>query len=115
MRFILSLTHHEVPNLRAWLGKRRIRLDGYSHLPSFQRDIENGLSSENFNLVLNNSEDARKGLDENAKSKILKCMEENPGLSFDDARLKYTREELAKNKIGPDGMPLDPKTVTFGK
>lgn len=105
----------KVPKLRVWLGKRRIRLDGYSHLPSFQRDIESGLTSSNFDLVVNNSGDTRKGLDENAKSKILKTMEDNPGLSFDEARLKYTREELSKNQIGPDGIPLDPKTVTFGK
>lgn len=88
----------KVPKLRVWLGKRRIRLDGYSHLPSFQRDIESGLTSSNFDLVMNNSGDTRKGLDENAKSKILKIMEDNPGLSFDEARLKYTREELSKIK-----------------
>lgn len=101
--------------MRVWLGKRRIRLDGYSHLPSFQRDIESGLTSDNFNLVLNNSEDTRKGLDENAKGKIQEIMKQNPELSFDEARLKYTREVLAKNQVGPDGMPLDPKTVTFSR
>lgn len=66
-------------------------------------------------MVLNNSDDPRKGLDENAKNKIQDIMKQNPELSFDEARLRYTREELAKNQVGPDGMPLDPKTVTFGK
>lgn len=104
-----------MPNFRIWLGKRRIRLEGYTHLPSFQRDIESGLTSDNFDLETNNSDDGRKGLDEYAKSKILKIMADNPGLSFDEARLQYTREVLSKNQIGPDGMPLDPRTVTFGK
>lgn len=36
------------------------------------------------------------------------------GLSFDDARLKVVKAKLEGYNIGEDGVPLDPKTVTFG-
>lgn len=104
----------KVPPFRAWLSRRRIRLDGYTGLSSFQSDIENGLSSMHFNLSEHNLEDSRKGLDEESKMQILQIMNEE-NISFDEARLKFTRSNFSKNNVGPDGMPLDPKAVTFNR
>lgn len=89
---------------------RRVR---YSSLGLFEDDLEDGLSSHNFDLESNiESGDSRKGLLEAAKSEI-KAIMHSQHLSFDDARLQYLQSELASNDIAPDGMPRDPKTVTF--
>lgn len=36
-------------------------------------------------------------------------------ISFDEARLQYTKSKFSDNQIGEDGMPLDPKAITFSK
>lgn len=95
-----------------WWNRRSIRLDGYSALASFRRDIEAGLNSEYFNIARDNANDSRKGLDEAAREEIIKIMSDN-GISFDEARLQYTKSQFAENRIGPDGTPLDPRTITF--
>lgn len=80
---------------------------------SFEDDLEAGLSSNNFDIASNiSSNDSRKGLLESAKLQIKDIMAAE-GLSFDDARLQYLQQQLNENNIGPDGMPLDPKTVSF--
>jgi hypothetical protein len=103
-----------VPAFRAWLSRRRIRLDGYAGVPSFQADIESGLTSDQFNLQQHNKDDSRKGLDEESKKRILQLMNEQ-NLTFDEARLRFTQSNFKANDVGPDGMPLDPKAVTFNK
>ena len=89
---------------------------GYVNLDlSFQDDLEGGLNSESFDIRSNSdSEDSRKGLLEEGKREIKRIMNER-GITFDEARLEYTRSRLAENNIDADGMPLDPKTVTFGR
>ncbi|EMG47399.1 hypothetical protein SBY92_002872 [Candida maltosa Xu316] len=90
----------------------RIRRGHYTNLGSFEDDIANGLTSDNFDLEANNSNDTRKGLSEDAKLKIKEIMV-NKGLSFDEARAEYTRNTLKKNNIDENGVPRDPKLVTF--
>lgn len=34
-------------------------------------------------------------------------------VGFDEARRIYTEQRFAKNNIGPDGRPRDPKFVSF--
>jgi hypothetical protein len=35
------------------------------------------------------------------------------GVGFDDARRIYMQERFKQNNIGPDGLPKDPKFVSF--
>lgn len=81
--------------------------------PYFQQDIENGLTSDNFNILESNSDDARKGLDEQSKAKILEIMNDK-GVTFDAARLEYFNGKLSEHDIAADGTPLDPRAFTFG-
>ncbi|EEH11429.1 conserved hypothetical protein [Histoplasma capsulatum G186AR] len=86
----------------------------YSRLPeSFTGDMEAGLSSTDFDLS-NNIEtgDERRGLDRIAKREVLKIMKRQH-VNFNEARRIYTERRFAKNGIGPDGRPRDPKFVSF--
>ncbi|AAS50349.1 AAL017Wp [Eremothecium gossypii ATCC 10895] len=76
------------------------------------RETIHGFSSQNFDLTSANSNDTRSGLDEASKQEIRRIMEEQ-GLGFDQARLVYTTRKFGAHGIAPDGMPLDPKVVTF--
>jgi len=86
----------------------------YSRLPSsFQADIESGLSSSAFDLSSNvSSGDSRRGLDDVSKREIQKIMKSRR-VNFDEARRIHTEGRFAKNNIGPDGLPRDPKFVSF--
>ncbi|KAI1429331.1 hypothetical protein F5Y12DRAFT_480795 [Xylaria sp. FL1777] len=86
----------------------------YSRLPgSFSGDIEAGLSSSTFDLGANvDSGDSRAGLDDAAKTEILKIMKKRR-LRFDEARRVYMEQRFSANGIGPDGRPRDPKFVSF--
>lgn len=86
----------------------------YARLPqSFAADIESGLSSSAFDLSGNVSAgDSRAGLDNASKREIQKIMK-NRRVNFDEARRIYTEGRFAKNNIGPDGLPRDPKFVSF--
>jgi hypothetical protein len=86
----------------------------YSRLPSsFAADIESGLSSSAFDLSGNVSAgDSRAGLDNASKREIQKIMKTRR-VNFDEARRIYTEGRFAKNNIGPDGLPRDPKFVSF--
>ena len=86
----------------------------YQRLPSsFAGDMEAGLTSDDFDLSTNMSAgDSRGGLDATAKREILKIMR-NRRVDFDEARRIYTEGRFAKNGIGPDGRPRDPKFVSF--
>ncbi|KAI9672423.1 MAG: hypothetical protein M1829_004502 [Trizodia sp. TS-e1964] len=86
----------------------------YNQLPSsFSHDIESGLSSSQFDLAGNVADgDARAGLDQKAKREIQRIMKHRR-VDFDEARRVYTEQRFAKNNIGPDGLPRDPKFVSF--
>ncbi|CAO3688882.1 unnamed protein product [Umbelopsis ramanniana] len=100
------------------LADRTNRLIGYHLLPttagSFEDDLEDGLTSSNFDIEEHNIEegDSRAGLKN--KEEILKIMKRQ-GCSFDEARLIRQQRLLKKNNIDPaTGLPLDPKFVSFG-
>ncbi|KAF7721882.1 hypothetical protein EC973_003978 [Apophysomyces ossiformis] len=90
---------------------------GYHLLPtnegSFEVDIEDGLTSSNFDLHSNLDEnDHRAGLKD--KEEILKIMKKQ-NVSFDEARLIRQQRLLKKNNVDPTtGLPMDPKFVSFG-
>lgn len=95
------------------LGKISSRFHRQREAYSFLADSEAGLSSETFSLSTNiNSGDSRQGLDVDAKQAIQRIMA-SEGLSFDQARAKYTRERMQQHDILPDGRPNDPKAVFF--
>ncbi|KAI5949302.1 hypothetical protein KGF54_005537 [Candida jiufengensis] len=115
-----------------WRTRRRIQQGYYSNLnigdeisedeidsefnldnESFTNDIEQGLNSSNFDVANTNLEDGRKGLSPRGKRYIKKLMEMDKNLTFDDARLIFLQNELNKNNIGNDGLPNDPRLVTF--
>ena len=80
---------------------------------SFTSDLEAGLSSSQFDISANIAEgDSRAGLDQRAKDEIRKIMR-NRKVNFDEARRIYTEQRFARNNIGPDGRPRDPKFVSF--
>ena len=94
-----------------WLT--RIPWPAYTRLSSFANDIEDGFTSEEFDLSENlSSGDRRTGLDVQAKLGIKQIMK-NRAVGFDEARRLYTESRFAKNNIGPDGRPRDPKFVSF--
>lgn len=86
----------------------------YARLPSsFAADIENGFSSSAFDLSANVAAgDSRAGLDDASKREIQLIMKKRR-VNFDEARRIYTEGRFAKNGIGPDGRPRDPKFVSF--
>ncbi|KAI4167034.1 MAG: hypothetical protein LQ343_007536 [Gyalolechia ehrenbergii] len=86
----------------------------YDRLPSsFSNDIESGLSSSDFDLFANLAAgDSRQGLDQRAKREVQKIMR-NSRVGFDEARRIYIEEGFARNNIGADGKPKDPKFVSF--
>ncbi|KAJ5966028.1 hypothetical protein N7481_012742 [Penicillium waksmanii] len=97
-----------------WLPLLPIPDHIYHRLPSsFTSDLENGLSSSQFDIAANIADgDTRAGLDARAKAEIRKIMK-NRRVNFDEARRIYTEQRFAKNNIGPDGRPRDPKFVSF--
>lgn len=86
----------------------------YDRLPSsFSGDVEAGLSSSQFDLAGNVADgDARAGLDGRAKQEVKRIMKRQK-IGFDEARRIYTEQRFARNNIGPDGRPRDPKFVSF--
>lgn len=109
---IFHLRHKIGELLDRYRTRRRIQQGYYQNLGSFEGDVNDGLSSLNFDLEANNLNDTRKGLSETAKEEIKKIMN-TKGVSFDEARLEYTRSELNKNDIDENGLPRDPKLVVF--
>ncbi|KAF4446041.1 putative protein precursor [Fusarium austroafricanum] len=105
---------HWIPHVR----HLRPRLPGadyiYSRLPnSFAGDIEAGLSSSTFDLSGNvESGDSRAGLDDAAKVEVLAIMKKRR-MNFDQARKVYMENRFKANGIGADGLPRDPKFVSF--
>lgn len=75
--------------------------------------MESGFTSSDFDLSANVADgDSRAGLDRKAKREINKIMKSRR-VGFDEARRLYTEGRFAKNNIGPDGRPRDPKFVSF--
>ncbi|KOS16669.1 UPF0357 protein [Escovopsis weberi] len=115
--FFLLVTAAAVFLTRAhWL--QHLHLPGagylYSALPSsFAGDIEAGLSSASFDLVANvEAGDPRAGLDDAAKADVLAIMKKRR-MTFDQARKVYMEKRFRANGIGADGLPRDPKFVSF--
>lgn len=75
--------------------------------------MEAGFSSSHFDLAGNIAgNDARAGLDDAGKREVQRIMKARK-CGFDEARRIYTQDRFAKNNIGPDGRPRDPKFVSF--
>lgn len=76
-------------------------------------DVESGFTSSDFDLSSNVMEgDSRAGLDVRAKREVQRIMK-NRGIGFDEARRVYMEQSFKMNNIGPDGLPRDPKFVSF--
>jgi Fungal protein of unknown function (DUF2015) len=56
--------------------------------------------------------DSRAGLDVRGKRDVQRIMKSR-GIGFDEARRVYVEQRFKKNNIGPDGLPRDPKFVSF--
>ncbi|KZF21271.1 hypothetical protein L228DRAFT_249064 [Xylona heveae TC161] len=117
--YSLSLTFLIVATV-LWFTRQRwvhlVPVPGYIYerLPStFAGDIEAGFSSNAFDLSSNLAAgDSRAGLDAASKREIRKIMKKRK-VNFDEARRIFTEQSFAKNNIGPDGRPRDPKFVSF--
>ncbi|KAF2868288.1 hypothetical protein BDV95DRAFT_125067 [Massariosphaeria phaeospora] len=97
-----------------WLHRLPIPEPLYTRLPtSFRDDIEAGLSSSAFDLSANvEAGDSRQGLDEAGKKQVQQIMKRR-GVGFDEARRIHMQDRFKKNNIGSDGLPRDPKFVSF--
>jgi Fungal protein of unknown function (DUF2015) len=85
----------------------------YSRLPSFIQDAESGMHSADFDLSSNiTGEDSRAGLDPKSKRDIQRIMKVR-AIGFDEARRVYMEQNFKKQGIGADGLPKDPKFVSF--
>ncbi|ERF69108.1 hypothetical protein EPUS_01064 [Endocarpon pusillum Z07020] len=86
----------------------------YSRIPtSFMSDVESGFTSNDFDLSGNVMDgDSRAGLDVRGKREVQRIMK-NRGIGFDEARRVYMEQNFKKNNIGEDGLPRDPKFVSF--
>jgi hypothetical protein len=86
----------------------------YSRLPTtFMGDVEGGFTSADFDLSANITEgDSRQGLDPKSKREIQRLMKIR-GIGFDEARKVYMEQSFKKAGIGSDGIPRDPKFVSF--
>lgn len=101
---------------RSWISLLRTSVPDYVYqrLPtSFAGDVEAGFSSNAFDLSSNiSSGDSRAGLDVQGKQEVQKIMRSRK-IGFDEARRIVTEQRFARNNIGPDGRPRDPKFVSF--
>ncbi|KIV85181.1 hypothetical protein PV11_00911 [Exophiala sideris] len=86
----------------------------YTRVPTtFMGDVESGFTSADFDLSSNVVEgDSRGGLDQTAKREVQRLMKLRR-INFDEARRVYMEQRFKKNGIGADGIPRDPKFVSF--
>ena len=71
------------------------------------------MHSADFDLSSNIAgEDSRGGLDPKSKRDIQRIMKVR-GIGFDEARRVYMEQNFRKAGIGSDGLPRDPKFVSF--
>ncbi|KAG0011504.1 hypothetical protein BGZ81_002141 [Podila clonocystis] len=103
-----QLLHH----VTSGTTSRVSRYGQEKHANAFARNIEEGLSSANFDLQLNViNHDQRQGLENT--DEIRQLMSEH-GCDFDQARLLRQQRMMAAHGIDPEtGCPLDPKAVYF--
>lgn len=111
---VVFLRRRQLAEIVERFRNRRRWYDRMQQSALFEDDLENGLSSGNFDISGNVANDSRKGLDENAKAEIRQLMSTH-NLSFDEARLRYFQETLSENGVGSDGVPTDQRTVTFDR
>jgi len=72
------------------------------------------LHSSNFDLTGNiENGDTRGGLDERGKREVQRIMKSR-GVGFDEARRLSMLDTFRKQGVGEDGLPRDPKFVSFG-
>jgi hypothetical protein len=106
--------HYWTPYLPSRL--QDLSLPGFAYTPlptSFRNDVESGLHSANFDLTSNiTTSDGRSGLDATAKAEVMRIMKRR-GVGFDEARRIFMEASFKKNGIGSDGLPKDPKFVSF--
>lgn len=74
--------------------------------------MEHGLTSDSFDIGANVRSGDLRALDDAAKAEI-RAMMLRRNMSFDEARLEYFRGKMKDNGIGSNGVPTDPRTVTF--
>jgi len=85
----------------------------YTALPTtFQGDVEAGLHSADFDMTNNVEGDSRAGLDEQGKREVLAIMRRKK-VNFDEARRMYMEKRFKREGISADGIPRDPKFVSF--
>jgi hypothetical protein len=86
----------------------------YTALPtSFRGDVEAGLHSADFDMTGNiEGGDGRSGLDEQGKREVLRIMKRK-NVDFDEARRIFMENKFKKAGISSDGLPKDPKFVSF--
>ncbi|KAF1986008.1 hypothetical protein K402DRAFT_413000 [Aulographum hederae CBS 113979] len=112
--------HHWSPYLPTTLSTLHLPFPSFSHLytrlpnpGSWTTDVEAGLHSATFDLTSNITEgDSRSGLDETQKREVLKIMKKRR-VNFDEARRLWMEGRFAREGIGADGLPRDPKFVSF--
>ncbi|GBC03793.1 hypothetical protein RclHR1_05320010 [Rhizophagus clarus] len=94
------------------VNRRYQRLPAVFSSNSFHNDIENGLTSETFDLEQNLIDgDSRPGLED---SEEIKRIMKTDNVTFDQARLIRQQRKFKTNNIDPQtGLPKDPKLVTF--
>ncbi|RLV92772.1 hypothetical protein JA1_002948 [Spathaspora sp. JA1] len=93
--------------------RRRLSKGYYGPVGSFDEDMADGLTSDAFDIEQNiQTGDKRRGLTLSAKREIKRLMK-SMKLSFDEARLRYTRLQFDQNDVDENGIPRDPKLVTF--
>lgn len=92
----------------------RDKLGRYMSLPSFERDMESGLTSEEFDLSGNVEDgDDRFGLDGTSRAEVKRIMKRMT-CTFDQARLIFLQDKMRRAGIDPQtGLPLDAKFVSF--
>lgn len=92
----------------------RDRLGKYMSLPSFESDIESGLTSDDFDLTQNvTDEDDRYGLDPASRREVKRIIK-SKRCTFDQARLIFLQDKMRAAGIDPQtGLPRDSKFVSF--
>ncbi|ORY86102.1 hypothetical protein BCR37DRAFT_364454 [Protomyces lactucae-debilis] len=92
----------------------RARLERYMALPTFEDDIERGLTSDDFDLHGNvEAGDDRHGLDATSRKEVMHIMKKRK-CNFDQARLIMLQDKMRKAGIDPQtGLPIDSKFVSF--
>jgi hypothetical protein len=63
-------------------------------------------------MTTNVEGDSRSGLDEGGRREVLRIMKRKK-VNFDEARRMYMEKNFKKAGISADGIPRDPKFVSF--